>query len=401
MSLTLFIGLATPEWDAMVPDSLRTALIVVTLGSLLVLSSVATGAGAISSQPTTVERPTQATQSTATDAADSPSADGEVVETFTDRMSSLDTVVMTYEMNMTFDSDRTSSAENRLWLDAENNRVRTETNSERMETITVRNESETVTYDVENNQVSRFDHTDEMGQQTLIDRLVTENEFTYDGQETIDGEETYRLAVTPTETDTMADSTDTTLWLDADTYFPTKLAHDASGENYEYEMVMDIRNVSLNEPIADERFTIDIPADAETPDDSPLDRTTYDSLSELRTDTTQSVPSPDVPDGYRFAEASIIENTDFSLLSLQYVTDSDDVFHVTKRQNSSTGYDYDETDRYEAVEVGNHTGYYAEFEHEGTTTSILNVNCDSTDYGISGDLSKEESIEVAESLTCE
>ncbi|ELY83947.1 DUF4367 domain-containing protein [Natrinema gari] len=385
----------------MVPDSLRTALIAVTLGSLLVLSSVATGAGAVSSQPTTVEQPTQATQSTATDAADSPPTDGEVVETFTDRMASLDTVVMTYEMNMTFDSDRTSSVENRLWIDAENDRVRTETNSERMETITVSNESETVTYDVENNQVSRFDHTGETGPQTSIDQLITENEFAYEGQETIDGEATYRLDMTPTESNTMADSADTTLWIDTDTYFPTKLTRDASGENYEYEMVMDIRNVSLNEPIADDRFTIDIPADADTPDNSPLDRTTYDSLSELRADTTQSVPSPAVPEGYHFAEGSVIENTDFSMLSLQYVTDGDDVFHVTKRHHSATGGNYDELDRYEAVEVGDHTGYYAEFEFEGTTTSVLNVNCDSTKYSVSGDLSKEESIEVAESLTCE
>ncbi len=401
MSLALFIRLASREGDAMVPDSLRTALIAVTLGSLLVLSSVATGAGAIASQPTTVEQPTQAPQSTATDAADSPPADGEVVETFTDRMSSLDTVVMTYEMNMTFDSNRTSSVENRLWIDVENDRVRTETNSERMETITVRNDSETVTYDVENNQVSRFDRTGETGLQTSIDRLVTENEFTYEGQETIDGEETYRLAVTPTETDTMADSTDTTLWLDTDTYFPTKLAHDASGENYEYEMVMDIQNVSLNEPIADDRFTIDIPADAETLDNSLPDRTTYDSLSELRANATQSVPSPAVPEGYHFAEGSIIENTDFSMVSLQYATDDDDVFHVTKRQSSATDDNYDEIDRYEAVEIGDHTGYYAEFEYEGTATSVLNVNCDSTKYSVSGDLSKEESIDVAESVTCE
>ncbi|WP_222918913.1 DUF4367 domain-containing protein [Natrinema sp. SYSU A 869] len=386
----------------MAPDSLRAALIAVTLGSLLVFSSVATGAGAISGQPATVEQPAQATQSSTTDTANGSSpTDSAVVETFTDRMTSLDMVAMTYEMNMTFDTDRTTTTEQQMWIDSENNRTRTESSSEQTETITVSNESETVTYDVENNQVSRFDHSSDTSPQSPVEQLVTDNEFTYEGQESLDGEETYRLDVNQTDGETMAESVDTTLWLDTDTYFPTKIVHDVSDDDYEYEMVVDIRNVSLNEPISDERFTIDIPEDAETPDNSPFDRTTYDSLSDLRDDTNQSITSPDVPERYSFAEASVIKSDDFSMITFQYVTDSDDVVHVTKRPDSRSSYDYDQTDRYDAVDVGDHTGYYAEFEHDGATTSILRLNCTNADYSISGDLSKEESIDVAESLPCE
>lgn len=381
-------------------NNLRAALIAVTLGTLVALSGIGIGAATLSQQPSAVEQPAEVTQTTVADAENGTSpADDDVVEAFEERIESLETVEMTYEMNATFDGDQTMTSEQTVWADYENDRIRTETESDQTETITVRNESKTVTYDVENNQVHRYDNSGDAGPQTIVDQLLSNGEYTYEERESLDGEETYRLDVTPTNTGDVSD-VDATLWLDTDTHFPTQLTTSYGGDDYDYETTVTFRNVSLNEPIPDERFTIDIPDDAEEPDYSVPDRTSYDSLSALEEDTDRSAPAPDVPDAYSFEEGHVTDGDDYHLVTLQYTTDDGETLRVSQQQ-SETNYDYGESDRYDEVDVGDHTGYYAEFEYDGETTSILDVNCENNSYSISGDLSKEESIEVAESLACE
>ncbi|WP_195893051.1 DUF4367 domain-containing protein [Halopiger djelfimassiliensis] len=134
------------------------------------------------------------------------------------------------------------------------------------------------------------------------------------------------------------------------------------------------------------------------PSAAESNRTTYDSLSALRNATNRSVPSPDVPDGYNFTVGHLVDGDDHYSIILEYAAD-DETFTVAKRFGVET--DYDDNDRFEAVEVGDHTGYYAEFEYGGTSTSLLSLECANATYSVSGDLTKDGSIDVAESLTCE
>jgi outer membrane lipoprotein-sorting protein len=392
----------------MVPDNLRTAAVAVLLGALVALSGIGTGAATVADGSTDAVQPTE----TPTDAADDDATDGpddetddstppsgdEVVETFRERVGSLETVVMTVETNVTVDGNRTMTTEQRTWVDYENGRLRSETETDRTETITVRNESWTVTYDVKNEQVNRFENGGGTGPRTTVDRMLNSSDVSYEGRERLDGEATYRLNVEPTNTGSMSGSVDATVWIDTETYFPEAVHIETDSENFGYEMDAQFRNVTLNASIPDDRFSIDIPEDAEEPDYSTPDRTRYDSLSALRDGTNRSVPDPDVPDAFDFEEGSVIEGDDYHSITLQYA-DGEDTLHVSKRP--AIDYDYGESDRYETVTVGDHTGYYTEFEYNETTTSVLVLPCGDSTYSLFGDLSKEESVDVAESLACE
>jgi outer membrane lipoprotein-sorting protein len=388
----------------MVPDILRTATVAVLFSALVVCSGIGTGAAAIADGSTDAEQhattPADATDGAADDDANgsAPPAGDEVVERFRERLGSLETAVMTVETNVTVDGNRTTSTEQRTWVDYENDRLRSEIETDRSETITVRNESWTVTYDVENEQVHRFENDGDAGPRTTVDRLLNGSDLGYEGRERLDGEATYRLRVEPTNTGSMSGSVDATVWVDTETYFPEAAHVETDSERFDYEMDAQFRNVTLNASIPADRFTIDVPEDAEEPDYSMPERTSYDSLSALRNGTNRSVPDPDVPAAFDFEEGSVVEGDDYHAITLRYADDEDSL-HVSKRP--AIDYDYGESDRYEAVTVGNHTAYYTEFEYNETTTSVLVLPCADSTYSLFGDLSKEESVDVAESLACE
>lgn len=387
----------------MVPDNPRATLTAVAIGTLVLLSSIGAGGAAIAQQPPAVDRPAHDVQLTPSDATDvndsndSTAPDGdEVVEQLKDRLASLDTIVVTYETTMRSD-DRTTTSERKLWIDRENNRVRTEAETNRTTRITVRNESAIVTYDVENNRVSRIDRDGETTPRTLIEPLVNGSELTYEGRERIDGEIAYRLDVEPSNA-LGSDSTDVTLWLDPETYFPTRVTTVSGSGDAEFTSTVRIRNVTLNEPIPDDRFTIDIPDDAERRDYSTPDRTTYDSLASLQEETDGPGPAPDVPDAYTFEEGVVTAGADHDSITLRYAA-GDEYLHVVKRPAS--GYDLAESDTFRAVDVGNDTAYYTEYEFDGDTTAVVVLPCGDVTYSVSGPLSKGESLGIAESLGCE
>lgn len=386
----------------MVPDNLRAALMAATFGSLVVLSGVGIGGVVAAQQPSEHVQSPQPTQLSTVDPGgeneSSPSGD-EVVERFEERIESLETLAMTYETNVTVDENTTLTTTQTIWADYENDRIRTERETNQTHTITVRNETGTVTYDVENNQVNRFNTSGDMSQLTPVDGLVNDTEITYEGRERLDGQETYRLSVTPNTSNELSGSLNVTVWLDTETYYPTTVTSELEGGDHDYEMTAQLRNVTLNEPIDDDRFTIDVPEDAEEPDYSVPEVTNYDSLSALRDDTNRSVPSPDVPDTYSFEQGYVTNGDDYHSITLRYTNDDDETLHVVKRP--ATEYDFDESDQYERIGVGNATGYYSEYEFDGNTTSVVVLPCEDTTYSVSGDLSRHGTVDVAESLTCE
>jgi outer membrane lipoprotein-sorting protein len=384
----------------MVPETNRATLAAVLLGSLVALSGIGTGAAALAGQPAAVEPSTAHGQSLPADAANDSSrpAGEEVVESVRERVASLDTLVMTYESSVTVDGEQSMTTERRLWADYENDRVRTETETDRVDVITVHNESGTVTYDVENEQVNRIEGDDWSGPETPVDRFLDESDLTYETRERLDGELTYRLEMTPADGESTAWLDRATVWVDADTFFPTKFVVDSEVDGSTYESTTRIRNVSLNEPIPDERFTIDIPADAEESSYSVPERTSYDSLAALQDGTDRTAPSPDVPDAYRFVEGYTVESEDYAAMGLRYATEGGETLHVSKRP--AADYDYDETDMYEELDVGDRTGYYTEYEFDGETMSTLVLDCTDSTYTVFGGLSQSESVDVAESLGC-
>lgn len=397
------------------PDKLKAPLIAVLLGALLVVAGVATGTVQVSQQDTDADA--QSTPTPPPDAADgderlngpatttddtneTPSGD-EILSASENRLSSLNTLVMSVETNITTGGNETYSTEKDVWVDYENDRIRTERTSDYGETITVRNESQTVTYNVEENSVSRFNSslTDRQFDPTGLDRLFNDSDATFEGREQLDGEETYRLSLEPNKTGLgTVDSFNITVWVDAETYFPKEARSVVSSENYSFETTQQYRNVSLNESLSDDQFTIDIPDDAEEPDSSDYGMTSYESLSNLRANTTQDAPAPELPENYSFDEGYIVEHDDDVTLSLRYTSGANET--VTVSQRAGDGFNYSESEQFESVDVGSRTGWYHEYDAGNTTAAMLVWDCDGSQYTVSGQLEKSEAIDIAESMSC-
>jgi outer membrane lipoprotein-sorting protein len=382
----------------MVPDNPRAALLAVTVGSLLVVSSVATGAAAVSPSPTP-EQPSPAMHTADTDQPTLPD-NGSVVETLRDRLSSLDTVVLTVQREIRLGENRTRTSERRVWVDYENNRVRTERATNRSETITVRNESQIVIYNAGENTVSRFNSTGNFTAHTTVDGMLNTSELAYEGTEQLDGEQTYRLNMTSTYTESMPDSRsrNATLWVDAETLYPEQVHVDIDSENFAYETNVRFQNVTLNASIPDDRFTVDVPDDAEEPSyESNVE--TYESLSALENGTNHTVPNPDMPDDYSFEEGQVLDQSEYHSVTLQYEAGDNETATVLAR--GPTDVNLSDSERYDEVDVGNHTGYYTELESgadDDDTTALFVLPRDNTTYNVIGDLSKSETIGIAESL---
>ncbi|WP_284010468.1 DUF4367 domain-containing protein [Haloarcula pelagica] len=402
----------------MSPERLKTPLAAVLMGSLLLLAGV-TATTAVSHQAApAAAQPSMDTTADTPDAADDGEAGAntatndsenittaDLVSRFQNRTDRLDTLVMTVETNSTMNGNQTYSSERTVWVDYEHDRMRTERTSEYAQSatsnefISVRNESGVVSYSVEDNTVHRYNSSfsDRPADVTGLSSIVNNSEATFEGRERLDGEETYRLSLKP-DLDAMAATGEVTvtLWLDTDSYFLEKAHMVANSENHTVETTQDYRNVSLNESLSDERFTIDIPDDAEEPGHSGFEMTDYESLSALRSNATQDVPSPDLPDEYSFDHGYIVENDGNTSLSLKYTTDANETIRVGHK--STSGFNYSESDRFETVEVGNQTGWYTEFDNGDSTTVMLAWHHDNSEYTVSGTVNESEVIDIAESI---
>jgi len=382
------------------PEGNAPSSIAVLLGSLLLL--VAAIGGPATAAPA-ASAPAQSADYAQTQ-ADTPDADNEtaaeILDSYERQLSSVETISLTVVSNSS-SASYSSSAEQSIWVDFEENRLRTESTTDYGETITVRNESGTVVYNVDDNTVSEYEYAFD-GQYSTplsLDTLVNDSDFMYEGVETIDGPETYRLDIAP-QMQYGNHSYQTTVWVATETYLPVQSRTTSDSGQYSYEVTQEYRNVTVNEPIPEERFTIDVPDDAEEPDTSTPAFFSYESESELRANTTQSVPEPDVPGNYSFENGYVTESDDYTSVTLGYATDGEESLTVSKRTTSSA-YSYDDNDNYDAVDVGNQTGYYNELDYGESTISILVWECAGDHYTVYGSLSESETIDVAESIDCE
>lgn len=372
----------------MVPDKLRTSILVVALAAALVVAGGVAGASTAMDQ--TDESPD--TQSTDDASTAESSDDADVVSEFKERVSSLETLSMTQTMSMETDGNHSSTTETKLSIDFEDTQVRREVvnSSYGSDRITVRNESQSVTYDPEDNTVTRY-NTSGSTVYTPVKSVLDASEIIYEDRERVDGESTYRLTVVPNQS--AGPDTNATLWIDTDTHFPTKVTVSPESEDLSYSMTMTFSNVSLNTEIPDSRFSIDIPDNATEPQHTMPDTESYDSLEELRDAANVSVPDPDVPGNYSFDEGRITDGDDYYSVSLTY-SDGSDTLSVSK--HPATGYNFSDNEDFESVDLGDQTGWYNEFDDTG----MVAWECGDHSYSIYGKASKADLTDTARSMVC-
>lgn len=360
----------------------RPAILAVLVAAMLLTSGTA---GVAFAAPTT------------TDAQEIETPDGEeVIEQFKEQISALETAQFTRTSETTYDNEMTTQTE-RVVADLDDFQKRVETVDAAVASnmTTVWNESSVVSYDPDANTVSDYETT---GNYLLpgIEPLANESMISYEylGIESVDGQTAYVLEGVP-EMLNQADSeveTSVTVYVDSETYFPVQTVTETDGGQYSVSATTTYESVTLDAEIPDETFELDIPDDATDPTQNVgPDISEFDSYETLTAETNLSVPDAAL-DGFSFDNGAIIEGEKYRSVSLEY-TDGEESISVTTRAEQTTGFSYSESDRYEAVEVGDTTGYI----HTSDDYVGLHVEGDQS-YSIYGETDRKTATDIAASI---
>jgi outer membrane lipoprotein-sorting protein len=141
----------------------------------------------------------------------------------------------------------------------------------------------------------------------------------YNGTETVDGRETYRLEVDPVSPN--AALKDQTVWLDTEYLYPLeqRVEFVLDGDRYEYRTIH--RNVTFNPALPPDTFELDT---AELPDDVEVTVfRAYESRQGLAANVSLPVPDPELPDGYVLDRATYRDD-DPAAVTLSYKARDDE-----------------------------------------------------------------------------
>jgi outer membrane lipoprotein-sorting protein len=345
------------------------------------------------------------------------------------RYAALDSVQGTQHSTMTVDGETTNTtATVRLDLSTSLRQYwRVESPPERAGNRMVVNDSVAVFYNASENTVRRFPRA---GQSRAIDRgeyvssivsaarndeqvsspsgvsplpvvpatsggtMVPEGEINgyeveYLGTQSVSGRTAHGFRMTAS-TDAAMDLNQT-LWLDSEYYYPLKVQQTVDYENRTVEYTTVLRNVTFDEPLPDDAFDLDVPANA-TESSRNVTVEVYDAVDELRENASMSVPNPEVPDGYELTQARSVTGN-LTQVALEYASDEGTVV-VTKAESHAAS----NRTQGEVVTIDGHEGRYVT---TGPSTMAI-WTCDGRTYAVvATDLSRDQVLDVAASVSCE
>ena len=360
----------------------RTGALLAMLVAVTVLSTGIAGVALADSSSTADEQPT--TESTATDG-------DAVIENFTERIETLETVEFTRTVESEFD-ERTTNSTSRVVADLESGQMRTETlaSSYGGNSTTIVNETHMVTYNPDENTVNTVEY-DSQGATVLpqLSQLANESavEYEYAGTGTVGGNEVHQLSATPQQ-GYDSDNVSMTVSVDAETYFPVQIETAVDSERYNITATQTYSNVTINRELPESAFELDVPENATEPSFDGPEVTSYDEYSALKSGAELSVPAAEMPGGFEFDSARTIDGDGYYSVSLTY-TNGDDRAQVSLQEESV--FDWSQRDGYENVSIGDETGYYNEYDGY----AILHVDSDDTSYDVYGTLEKDQVVDIA------
>lgn len=210
----------------------------------------------------------------------------------------------------------------------------------------------------------------------------------YRGTETVVGRETYAVDLVPAENSSLLENG--TIWFDAERYYPVKQKFNMSVGGRNVSATVAYHNVTYNPEISEDAFTFEPPENA-TVTNASLSVSTYADSDALRAAASQSLPEPDLPEDYAFAQGTITASDGARALTLQYANESHTLV-VTKQtppgQVAAEG---------DSVDVAGHEGTYLEVQ----TTAALTWKCEGVRYQVTGDYPASTLDAFAESMACE
>ena len=325
----------------------------------------------------------------------------QVADRLADRLQELDgfEATMTTEVE-TSDRSVTSKADVAVDLRTGEYRMETLQPEENAGDVTVYNGSTMVSYDESENVYHTFDvemNGPMVGSNlsTQFDRLAEETDIIYNGTETVDGQETHKATLVPTNgSDGFVDSV--TLWVETDRMVPVKMEVDSSPVA-NLTTTVTFSDVELNPAFEAGTFAFDPPADATYEDNVVETETeTYENRDELASAVDLDVPPSELPDGFTFKSATVFENESGEPRSVM-VDYSDGECEVTVSLSEAQDGIRAGLEGDESVTVDGHDATYRSI---GDSTGNVVWSCNGTEYVVFGTLEKSTLLSVADGVGC-
>lgn len=229
--------------------------------------------------------------------------------------------------------------------------------------------------------------------------VVGPKKVSYEGTGTVAGREAHIIDVTSA---TEGDNFSQRYYLDTEWFVQLKLVSNLERDNTSREAELEISEIEYDPDLPDDLFEFTPPADA-TVESAPIQRNAYQSRAELEDATSFSIPEAEPPAAFELQRGQhIVTNSsrltanateDFvTIAALQYASDRAS-FVV---QKSNTTFEQNGTDG-EQVDVAGRTGRYRQVAGQVQ----VSWRCNGHRYAVSGDLTRETLLDVADSVACE
>ncbi|WP_280771436.1 outer membrane lipoprotein-sorting protein [Salipaludibacillus daqingensis] len=256
-------------------------------------------------------------------------------------------------------------------------------------------------YDEENNTVMVNENiSEELPDETpdesdMIRQMLTEmlnsNEVIAEGKETIADRSTFHLSLTPIEDkEDSIYSNNYEIWIDEETYLPLKMIWE--DDDFRSETIY--HHIEYNIDIDMEKFTFDIPEDAEiqSMDNYMPESLTLDELDEA---TDFDLPDFDgIPESYQFQDAMQFDNVNESMI--EFIDNSGNYLMLSLFKEGDS-HPIENDDSEEDVEIGRYEGSYSymyDMQFLRWDTGQFTIELIASD----DELSQDELIEIAEGI---
>ncbi|SDJ85704.1 DUF4367 domain-containing protein [Natronorubrum texcoconense] len=249
-------------------------------------------------------------------------------------------------------------------------------------------------YDADDNEAVRMEFEFDLEDQEalndgFVEAFTTGTNASVEGTDIVADRDVYVLELTGDGDDALYESA--TLWIDQETDYPVKQEiTPAVGESVTTTVAFD--EVAFDEDIDDEVFAFEPPADAEIRNLEELTPQQYTDVDAADADVPFDLPRPDVPAEYTLESVLAGENMVGWSATLQYADEAGSFLTVGVADEAQDPVFEPDSD---PVEIGD---VDATIREATETRTIIEWEDDGLSYTVSGELTADELIDVAESI---
>ena len=224
----------------------------------------------------------------------------------------------------------------------------------------------------------------------IIRSLLNETDISYEGTESVNGRSAYVLNITPRdETGLVQDITNIRAWVDCENWMLLGMEmYDPDGN---LAVKSEYRDITFNTGIPDSEFIFEVSEDAVVVEESFEDRMPREmTLEEARNHLSFDLKIPlYLPDGCEFDHAVVFGKNRVSLM----YTNGSELLHISEWVSDAVDHIEPEISDPEVVKINGTDGEFGSVF--GTNT--LRWSAGGIEYSLSGTITKEELLRVAES----